>query len=431
MDDSLTEELRQLNAELDGIWLLRKMGFTDDGMYVEGNTARLLCPIHKDLVRKSLLVDLEKNEFRCQYAECDARTGGLLIELYARFMDIELDQVRAHLFAEEEADKELTEKADMFIQEGNLHEALPLLEKALKICPRNVITRCKLAALHLEIGRREDGILEYFKAAEDYGVLGELKKTLSIYNILIILSPADIKVHKRLAYLYARLGERREAVEQLKWVVNKLLQDNEMRKAMEECQEMITLDPTEPGSHHILGQVLIKSGHMVEGVAELEQSGNLYLKRGEKTKAEEVAQEALRHVPHSPALQDLLARARASEESEIAKDTAEAAKEAEFAEWVKDLEESVSAASPVQEFDSSEILSTDRRVLLCMESLKGLDKERLISLHKHLVNMFSDVEKTYKGGLLEDWQLKVVKEFYKAFCIALEQYKKEQSITDF
>ncbi len=429
MNDSLTEELRQLNAELDGLWLLRKMGFTDEAMYQEGNIIRVFCPIHKDLVRKSLIVDLEKKEFSCQYAQCDAHAGGLLVEFYARFMDIELGQVREHLFGEEALDKELIQKADTLIQEGKLYEALPLLEKALKISPRNCITRCKLAALYLELGKRQQGIQEYFRAAEDYGVLGELQKTLGIYNILIILSPVDIKVHKRLAYLYSRLGECHEAVEQLKWVVNKLLQDNQLKKAMEECQEMIALDPTEPSSHQILARVLIKSGQMVEGVAALELSGNLYLKRREKTEAENVAREALRYVPNSPALQDLLARARASEESEIAKDVAEIAKEAEFAEWVKGLEESISIAAPVQKPDTTEISATDRRVQLCKESLKGLDKQHLVSLHKHLVNMFSEVKQTYEGGLLEKWELKIVKEFYKAFCIALEQYKKEQGIT--
>ena len=75
MNDSLTEELRQLNAELDGLWLLQKMGFTDEAMYQEGNIIRVFCPIHKDLVRKSLIVDLEKKEFSCQYAQCDAHAG--------------------------------------------------------------------------------------------------------------------------------------------------------------------------------------------------------------------------------------------------------------------------------------------------------------------------------------------------------------------
>jgi Flp pilus assembly protein TadD len=431
MNDSLTEDVRQLNAELDGLWLLQKMGFTDEALYREGNTVRVFCPIHKDQVRRSLIIDLEKREFRCQYAECEARAGGLLVEFYARFMDIDLSQVREHLFGGEEPDKELSQKADELIQEGKLYEALPLLEKALKIRPRNAITRCKLAALYLELGKREQGIREYFNAAEDFGVLGELQKTLSIYNILIILSPVDIKVHKRLAYLYTRLGERHEAVEQLKWVVNKLIEDNQLKKAMEECHEMLALDPDEPSVYEILGHVLIKSGRMVDGVAALERSSSLYLKRREKSRAEELAHEALRYVPHSAALQDLLAQARASEESEIAKDAEETAKEAEFAEWVKGLEESISVSAPVQEPDTSEVLATDRRVFLCKETLKGLDKEHIAALHKHLVNMFSEVQQTYEGGLLEKWELKTVKEFYKAFCIALEQYKKEQGITNF
>ena len=95
------------NASLDPFLVLKKMGFTDHSMFIEGDIVRVHCPIHKDLVRKSLIIDVAEKTFKCQYANCEAHEGGLLIELVALYYDCDIRDVSKALFGQEDKSRDL------------------------------------------------------------------------------------------------------------------------------------------------------------------------------------------------------------------------------------------------------------------------------------------------------------------------------------
>src|SRR5690606_3842393 len=167
------------NASLDPFAVLKRMGFTEQSIYQEGNIIRIHCPIHKDLVRKSMIIDASERTFKCQYSQCEAYEGGLLIELVAMYYDCPIEEVTRNLFGEEDQSSDLLFRGEMYINKGQHQEALPFLEQAVAQEPRNEITRAKLAALYLELNRKDDAYREYMNAAESYAVRGELEKTLS------------------------------------------------------------------------------------------------------------------------------------------------------------------------------------------------------------------------------------------------------------
>jgi hypothetical protein len=95
-------------------------------MYTEGDIVRVHCPIHKDLVRKSLIIDTAERTFKCQYANCDAHEGGLLVELVALYYDCDVRDVSKALFGEEDKSADLLFRGEMFINQGRHLDALPL-----------------------------------------------------------------------------------------------------------------------------------------------------------------------------------------------------------------------------------------------------------------------------------------------------------------
>jgi tetratricopeptide (TPR) repeat protein len=451
-------ELREsdfsFNASLDPYMVLKKMGFTDHSMYQEGDIVRVHCPIHKDLVRKSLIIDTLEKTFKCQYANCDAHEGGLLIELVALYYDCDIRDVSKALFGEEDKSADLLFRGEMFINQGRHMDALPYLEQASDLNPRDEITRCKLAALYLELNRKDDAYREYLNAAESYAVRGELDKTLSIYNILIMLQPGAVKARKELSFLFSRMGRPDAAAEQLKWVVDFYMKYNQQKGAQEACEQIVEMDPENGMAYYLMGKLLAQTGKRVPAVQNFEKSCRLFIKAEDLNRADVSLAEALELAPGNGRLAELkeqLAEAFAAlppdQVQALQVQKVSASEEQEFIDWLQEVDNKLAmgeeargslesvrigpdglplrAEAPKQPSanDTTEIAPEDRRVALCLNDMMELDSEQLEAMRQQLVSMFTEVRKSYEEGALADWEMRTIKEFYKAFCVAVDVHR--------
>lgn len=527
MNYYFSEEELTVNASLDAWDLLLRMGFQESSLYSEGNTIRLFCPLHKDQIRRSMIIYTDKNTFKCQYTNCEGHKGGNLLEFYSLYMGVDLPEVINHIRNIGTNETDLVERADKMIQEGNLVEALPLLQKAVQLDPDNEITRCRLAALLLELGDKDNGYREYMTAAEQFGVRGELDKTLNIYNILVIISPDDVKVRKQLSYLFSRLKREDEAVSQLKWVVDKHVRKGELKDAESICKKMIELCPEYPESHRTLGEVYLKQGNYFDAVEELRTATTHFIRQNNLKKAKDTVEQGLRYTPGNPAMKELRARIEKAIELQEASQDAHDEREVEFEGWLKDLKTSVGlsenddsldttvdrsrlqvsgnspssaaipkprnlsqrsgtgtvprlggglgkpagslgrpagslgrpagglgspagraaagglkpgtqggagtmvSATPTGSFATypsgglPSLAADDPRIGLCRKNMDKYDTNQLEILQNHLRGMFTDVQKGSNEGLLSDSEANIIREFYAAFCLALDSYKSE------
>lgn len=520
-----TDEEIAYNASLD-VWdLLLKMGFPESALYREGNTIRLFCPLHKDQIRRSMIFYTDKNTYRCQYTNCEGHKGGNLLEFYAAYMGVELTEVINHIRNSGTSETDLVDRADRLIQEGALADALPLLQKAVHQDPENEITRCRLAALYLELGDKESGYKEYMTAAEQFGVRGDLDKTLNIYNILVIISPDDVKVRKQLSYLFSRLKREDEAVAQLKWVVDKHVRKGELKDAETVCKKMIEMCPEYPECHRTLGEVYLKQGNYFDAVEELRSATTHFIRQNNLKKARETVDMGLKFTPGNPAMKELRSKIeRAIELQNASKDDADS-RDVEYENWLRDLKQSVGLSDSDLESEDAPSISAgsssaenhtpnlninntslktppkfpsarpglgsgigkplgtgvgkaagmlgksvlskkaigasgtlaptppgafpqftpkslvekeeksrvplpsitddDPRVQLCKENLAEYSDKQLNSLKEQMGFMMQEVEEGSDEGFVSDFESKTIKEFYAAFCKAVELYQSE------
>ncbi len=472
----LREEDFDFNASLDPFELLKRMGFTRHSIYQEGDIVRVHCPIHKDLVRKSLIIDTLEKTFKCQYANCPAHHGGLLVELAALYYDCTLPEVPKVLHGEDDKAGELLFRGEMYINTGRHREALPFLEQACELNPRDEVTRCKLAALHLELNDKDGAYAEYLKAAESYAVRGELDKTLSIYNILIMLQPGAVRARRELAYLFSRMGRPDAAAEQLKWVVDYYFKKEQYNGACDTCDQILELDPENGMAHFLRGRTLTLMGDRREAARSMETAAQIFMRQQDYSRANEAVGEGLAVLPTSENLHALHEEVRAALEASGWKDRSPESHvsredEREFMEWLSSVDEKLGTTSapaapapeapPEQESpgqqdypasaedfplfremgqeeqqeavedapqgEPEEISPDDRRVELCLSDMKGLDSEHLEAMRLQLVSMFTDVRKSYEEGNISDWEMRAIKEFYKAFCVAVDLHRSRQS----
>ena len=369
MNYFFSDEENAFNASLDAAELLLQMGFTENSLYREGSTIRLFCPLHKDQIRRSLIIYTDKNSYRCQYMNCPGHKGGNLLDFFAAYVGCEPGEAMQRIADHGTGDTDLVERADKMIQEGSLVEALPLLTKAVQLDPSNVISRCRLAALYLELGDRERGYKEYLTAAEHFGVRGELDKTLHIYNILLIISPDDVKVRKQLSYLFSRLKREDEAVAQLKWVVDRHVRKGELQDAALICRKMIELCPEYPDSHRILGEILLKQGNQFDAVEELRTATAHFVRQNNLKKAKETIDLGLRYTPGNPAMREMRSKIDRALQLKLEAGDQKGDRENAFEAWLSDLKSSIglkeesapaaqAPAEPAQVVDFSDVTTT-------------------------------------------------------------------------
>ncbi len=483
-----SDEEIAFNASLDAVQLLLQMGFHDSAIYREGSNIRLFCPLHKDQIRRSLIIYTDMNTYKCQYMNCVGHKGGNLLELYAAYTGCEISESRGRIESHGAGDSDLVERADKMIQQGDLVDALPLLQKAVQLDPSNVISRCRLAALFLELGDRDTGYREYLTAAEHFGVRGELDKTLHIYNILLIISPDDVKVRKQLSYLFSRLKREDEAVAQLKWVVDRHVKKGELNDAGLICRKMIELCPEYPDSHRILGEILLKQGNQFDAVEELRTATAHFVRENNLKKAKETIELGLRYTPGNPAMKEMRAKIDKALELKQAAVEHKGEREQAFEDWLAELKssigltgtpaaapapETVAAATappdqqvtqkmpavqmprpempksrpPAPEKEPAAPASTQRppshsyarklygtqgmprispddpRIQLFRMNLQDRTDDQIDSLYHHLVTMFNDAQEGAEKGVLSEFEAKVVREFYAAFCLAMDSLR--------
>lgn len=429
MKVSLTPEEIEFNRNLDPHDLLRKMGFADEAIADEGGIIRLYCPIHKDQIRRSLIIEKRDNWYQCQYKSCPAHGGGALVQLLALYLGVDVPEAIRQFREEPHPERQLIERADGLIDLGKIDEAVRVLEEAIRLIPRDEVTRCKLAALYLERGERDRGFREYLTAAEDFAVKNQVEKTLSIYNILVMLSPQDVRVRRQMAFLFSRLGRHKEAAEHLKWVVDQLLVRGEVEEATKTAQQILEMCPGEPDIHMLLARLLSQARRIGEAVTEAQQAAELAFEAGDMRLAEEATTFGLIYRPEHERLRELEAQLRETPVPTGA--IAEApAQEDEFTQWLGSLEDEVAAKKVTAQTPTPpptagpSAVRREKWLGFCQETLSDLDDEKLRSMGQHLRAMFDDVRSSFQGGFLDEWELTVLKDFYTSFCKAYDQVRK-------
>lgn len=96
------------------------------------------------------------------------------------------------------------ERASRMIAKGKYDDALEEYLKAVKIDPRDLSVRQKLAETYARMGKTQSAIREYQSVAGAYAADGLLLKAIAINKVILNLDPRHTETQGALAELYAR-----------------------------------------------------------------------------------------------------------------------------------------------------------------------------------------------------------------------------------
>ncbi len=139
--------------------------------------------------------------------------------------------------------------ADIDMQRLNWRQAIRVFEQIRTLEPEDIKARMYLVELNFRLGQDAAALAEVdgFVALLENG--GKPAKAVDFLKKLMDEQPDRVDLHKRLADLYVRHRRVNEAVEQLDWIANRLVEVKNMRGAANVLQAIIELNPPNVNSY--------------------------------------------------------------------------------------------------------------------------------------------------------------------------------------
>ncbi|RMH25559.1 MAG: AAA family ATPase [Candidatus Hydrogenedentota bacterium] len=224
--------IAEVNSQLDIRQLLELIGYRPDKLQESAETIRGFCPIHRETVFRTLIIDKGKRTFRCMYGLCKGASGGTLVDLYALSREIPL----------EDALKELVEKFGLKVE--------------LPIDPEYVEKQ-------LEIGKN-------FLALEAYEEAGKT------FREIVEIAPREERALKGLVQVYTATGNTEELARIHGELACLYAERGERSAAFEHAEKWAELDPGSAQAHALFGQLLAEQGEVDRALEELMSAADLY-----------------------------------------------------------------------------------------------------------------------------------------------------------
>lgn len=100
------------------------------------------------------------------------------------------------------------DKAARFMAKGSWHDALGALLKAQEVAPKDTYIARKIGDMYQRMGRKNEAVLAYKRAAGLFASAGFLFKAISVNKIILSINPEDREVQETLAALYSKKREQ-------------------------------------------------------------------------------------------------------------------------------------------------------------------------------------------------------------------------------
>lgn len=244
--------------------------------------------------------------------------------------------------------------AEAYRVRGEADRAGDILETMVRLAPMNVNARSKLIDLLAAQGKTDAAISQYMDMAESYYRLADLdlarqtyanalrlaqrssadrawtvqilhqmgdldaqrldwRQALRVYEQIKTLVPGDDKTRHMLIDLNFRLGQSRQALNEVDDYLRTLLAAARADKAIELLEEIVENRPEEMGARSRLAHLLQQVGRNAEAIAQLDTLGEAQLQAGMTSDAVETVQRIITLGPDNvDAYRRLLAQLQSS-----------------------------------------------------------------------------------------------------------------------
>lgn len=295
---------------------LQFVNYRTDTIQDAGDSIKCFCPIHREMVFRTLVIGKRDKSYRCSYSLCSGNKGGNIIDLYARVKQIDYDEALQELNdkmklgislpATGEVIQRTIEEGDNFLflaSQGDSRasmyydEAGKRYQRVLEASPLNARA---LAGLYKLAQMRQDPAGLLAVSAKRIGVesdAGRWEEVVTLCTNHIILEPDNREVRKHLCDALLALEREQEAVSELMTLAELCEVNGDFDGAIGAFRRISKLDLSDFDVFPMLLNLLVTSGRGTEAVSEATARGDLLVERGQTSDAIELYRQAVELAP--------------------------------------------------------------------------------------------------------------------------------------
>ena len=142
--------------------------------------------------------------------------------------------------------KALTSLALAMVERQEYAEALKYYQRAAQTDPGDAVSLERVGEMQERLGNIEQAIEAYSASAENYIRSKDIPKALKQWQHVLVLKPDHLIAHSRLALVYERLGQKKEAVAEYLVVAGIIQHHGDMQKAAQAVTHALQVLPESP-----------------------------------------------------------------------------------------------------------------------------------------------------------------------------------------
>lgn len=273
--ESLIEDVRR---RLDAADVLRKINYRPEMIQNAGDGLKCFCPIHKETIFRTLLVDAKAGRYRCSNFSCAGAGGGDLIDLYARSSGMGYEQAMVELAnafgidvdleAAEQYLENSLEVAQNYLELGALKEAEEHYDQILRFREDSLPALQGLIRIYEATGRTEARNGARLKLARVQAAYQKFTEALEIVEEALRERPADTELRRLHIDCLEGDGQLARAAQETLQLGDALAENGEIDHALEVYRSAESFDAVEGAAAARIINVLVTAGRREEAIAE-------------------------------------------------------------------------------------------------------------------------------------------------------------------
>ncbi|MBN1901808.1 tetratricopeptide repeat protein [Candidatus Sumerlaeota bacterium] len=224
--------IKEIIDQIDVRTILEAINYRTDTIQEIGDTVKSFCPIHKEQVFRTLIINKKDKTYRCSYSLCPGNKGGDLISLFALSYNLDYDQGVAKM-----------------VKELNMDIELPTTQEFI------------------------DKTVE---VAENYLELGVLDESEKYFSKVVEIQPNNIEAQKGLLEIYNIQKKNDIIIKQLKIVVSLLMEIRQLDDALIYCSQLVDKVPESKEARHWMVECYLGQENLQAALGEYMNLADLY-----------------------------------------------------------------------------------------------------------------------------------------------------------
>lgn len=191
----------------------------------------------------------------------------------------------------------LLQSAERLVARGRLDAAIEELHEVLKAQPDDTRTLNRIGDLYARLGRVEEAVELFERAAKHFSDEGFFVKGIAIYKKILRLEPTRLDVHEQLAWLHESQGLTNEARNQYRLLIDHYARLGNAERVVAGYERLVQLDPGDAAIRLRLADHLAAAGNTERAVEQYRKIASQMLERGRVDDALVVFTKALDQSP--------------------------------------------------------------------------------------------------------------------------------------